>query len=403
MSLYTKEEKKKSLWHPITDEDFEIDFGKPFIVCCDDASLFIVKDLADMFYYLDEDRFYDVKAQTLSEEGKDAFREFYYGYMYIDDEFYKAIDLAKGQYLEDVKGERERPELFVMDEIGPKVIDHFDFYPNGDPAYEGTPKLCRDFAVDHPELHKVEYIVNLNWVPATSLNTLFVAPTDKPKTAYVVTSGEYSDYRVDGVFSDKEKADSFAKKAEDRTIEKYNIDDEEQLRKEYWYEISIRIDNSSKAKNVSVNDLSQSGQFFDAVRFRSGEGIGSSFYFYLKAIDRDKAKAIALERFHALLAVESSHFPMLRWTRDISPHYDPGDLQEGLVFGYFDYKAYFYSDYREEKIQDLFMKIKDSLPIPLTEDDKIDWQNLTEDACLQLMNNHGLKIEPRKDLPLEFI
>ena len=131
MSLYTKEEKKKSLWHPITDEDFEIDFGKPFIVCCDDASLFIVKDLADMFYYLDEDRFYDVKAQTLSEEGKDAFREFYYGYMYIDDEFYKAIDWAKGQYLEDVKGERERPELFVMDEIGPKVIDHFGFYPNG--------------------------------------------------------------------------------------------------------------------------------------------------------------------------------------------------------------------------------------------------------------------------------
>ena len=31
-------------------------------------------------------------------------------------------------------------------------------------------------------------------------------------------------------------------------------------------------------------------------------------------------------------------------------------LKEGLVFGYFDYKAYFYSDYREEKIQDLFMK-----------------------------------------------
>lgn len=200
----------------------------------------------------------------------------------------------------------------------------------------------------------------------------------------------------------KRKLIRLLKKAEDRTIERYNIDDEEQLRKEYWYEISIRIDNSSKAKNVSVNDLSQSGQFFDAVRFLSGEGLGSCFYFYLKAIDRDKAKAIALERFHALLAVEPSHFPMLRWTRDISPHY-AGDLQEGLVFGYFDYKAYFYSDYREEKIQDLFMKIKDSLPIPLTEEDKIDWLNLTEDACLHLMNNHGLKIETRKDLPLAFI
>ena len=356
-----------------------------------------------MFNYLDEDRFYDVKTQTLSEEGKEEFREDYYGYMYLDEDFYNAIDCAKGECIEDVKGDRESPELFVMYESGPKVFDHFDFGPSGTPAYGDAPLLCREFAAKYPELYHVEYIVNLNRVSETQLSALFRAPLDKPKTAYVVTSGEYSDYRVDGVFSDKEKADSFVKKAEDRTIEKYNIDDEEQLRKEYWYEISIRIDNSSKAKNVSVNDLSQSGQFFDAVRFRSGEYIGSCFYFYLKAIDRDKAKAIALERFHALLAVEPSHFPMLRWTRVISPHYGPGDLRQGLVFGYFDYKAYFYSDYREEKIQDLFMKIKDSLPIPLTEEDKIDWQNLTEDACLQLMNNHGLKIEPRKDLPLAFI
>lgn len=403
MSIYTKQEKIKSLWHPITDEDFDIDFSKPFILCADDCSLFIVEDFADMFNYLDEDRFYDVKTQTLSEEGKETFREFYYGYMYLDDEFYKAIERAEGKYLEDVKGNRERPNLFVMTKDGPRVFDHFDFEQDGSPLSCLTNELSKDFAQKYPELYLVDYIVNLNWVPATSLNTLFVAPTDKPKPAYVVTSGEYSDYRVDGVFSDKEKADSFAKKAEDRTIEIYNIDDEEQLRKEYWYEISIRIDNFSKAKNVSVNDLSQSGQFFDAVRFLSGDGLGSRFYFYLKAIDRDKAKAIALERFHALLAVESSHFSMLRWTRDRSPHYGSGDLQEGLVFGYFDYKAYFYSDYREEKIQDLFMKIKDSLPIPLTEEDKIDWQNITEDACLQLMNNHGLKIEPRKDLPLAFI
>lgn len=404
MSLYTKLEKKKSLWHPITDEDFTIDFSKPFIVCTIESSLFIAESLEELFEdYMHEERLFDFKAQILSEEGKEYFRDNYFGYMYLDDEFYKAIDWAKGECIEDVKGDRERPELFVMTKTRPKVFDHLCFGPSGSPVYLGTPYLRREFAASHPESYDVEYIVNLNHIPATSLNALFVAPTDKPKTAYVVTSGEYSDYRVDGVFSDKEKADSFAKKAEDRTIERYNIDDEEQLRKEYWYEISIRIDNSSKAKNVSVNDLSQSGQFFDAVRFLSGDGLGSCFYFYLKAIDRDKAKAIALERFHALLAVESSHFPVLRWTRDISPHYGPGDLQEGLVFGYFDYKAYYYSDYRKEKIQDLFMKIKDSLPIPLTEEDKIDWQNLTEDACLQLMNNHGLKIEPRKDLPLAFI
>lgn len=403
MSIYTKQEKVKSLWHPITDEDFEIDFSKPFFVYSESGIIFIADDMDDMYIMASNKSFYDFETQTLTEKGKDCFRSQYFGYMYIDDDFFKAIDRLKGKCIEDVKGEREVAPLFVMYKSGCMyVTDFFDFFDDGSP---GPNSVCfsRSYIVEHSDEDPIDYIVNLNHVSETQLSALFRAPIDKPKTAYVVTSGEYSDYRVDGVFSDKDKADSFAKKADDRTIERYNIDDEEQLRKEYWYEISIRIDNSSKAKNVSVNDLSQSGQFFDAVRFLSGEGIGNCFYFYLKAIDRDKAKAIALERFHALLAVESSHFPMLRWTRDISPHYGPGDLQEGLVFGYFDYKAYFYSDYKKEKIQDLFMKIKDSLPIPLTEEDKIDWHNLTEDACLQLMNNHGLKIEPRKDLPLAFI
>ena len=405
MSLYTKVEKKKSLWHPITDEDFDIDFSKPFIVCCDDASLFIVKDFADMFNYLDEDRFYDVKAQTLSEEGKEEFREDYYGYMYLDEDFYHAIDWAKGECIEDVKGDRERPELFVMYESGPKVFDRFDFGPSGTPAYGGAPLQRRDFAANYPELYHVEYIINLNHVPATSLNALFMAPTDKPKTAYVVTSGEYSDYRVDGVFSDKEKADSFVTKAEDRTIEQYNIDDEEQLREENWYRIDVHMCTSSKVKNVFVDDLRKSGEYFDAVRFILREDADDYFSFFLKALNRDKAKAIALERFHALLAVESSHFPMLRWTRVIGPCYSSDDFQEGLVFGYFDYKAYFYSNSRLERIQDLFMKIKDSLPIPLTEEeeDSINWQNLTEAVCVQLMNNHGLKIEMKKDLPIGLI
>lgn len=179
MSLYTKEEKKKSLWHPITDEDFEIDFGKPFIVCCDDASLFIVKDFADMFNYLDEDRFYDVKAQTLSEEGKEEIREDCYGYMYLDEDFYHAIDWAKGEYIEDVKGDRERPDLFVMYESGPKVFDHFDFGQSGTPAYGGTLLLRREFAARYPELYHVEYIVNLNRVSETQLSALFRAPLDE--------------------------------------------------------------------------------------------------------------------------------------------------------------------------------------------------------------------------------
>lgn len=405
MSLYTKEEKKKSLWHPITDEDFEIDFGKPFIVCCDDASLFIVKDLADMFNYLDEDRFYDVKAQTLSEEGKEEFREDYYGYMYLDEDFYHAIDWAKGECIEDVKGDRERPALFVMDESGPKVFDRFDFGPSGTPAYGGAPLLRRDFAARHPELYHVEYIVNLNHVSETQLSALFRASLDEPKTAYVVTSGEYSDYHIDGVFSDKEKADFFADKDGDRSVEEYDIDDEQKLRQEYWYEVKIYVGESLEPKDSRVHKHSycSRNKLFDAVMFSKTGDDNRYFSFYLAAINRGKAKAIALERFHALLAVEPSHFPMLRWVRIVDP-FRNYKIWESLVFGYFNYKAYFCPLGRIERTQDLFMKIKDSLPIPLTEEDEdsIDWQNLTEETCLQLMRSHGLDIELKKDLSYVF-
>jgi hypothetical protein len=404
MSLYTKEEKKKSLWHPITDEDFNIDFSKPFVVCAEDMSLFIVDGLQDLYEnYMDQEQFFDFKAQTLSEEGKEYFRDNYFGYMYLDEDFYKAIEWAKGKYLEDVKGEQERPVLFAMDKYGPKVFDHFGFEMNGIPLYEGTPEMSREFAASHPGLYDVEYIVNLNRVPATSLYALFVAPLDEPKIAYVVTSGKYSDYHVDGVFSDKQKANSFVNKAYDRAIERYNIDDEEQLREENWYGIDVFISKSSKVKSVLVNDLCKSDRYFDAVSFTLREGAGDCFSFYLKALNRDKAKAIALERFHALLAVESSHFHMLRWTRVRTPYCSSDGFQEGLVFGYFDYKAYLSK--RTERVQDLFMKIKDSLPIPLTDEDEdhIDWQNLTESVCLQLMDSHGLKVEMKEDLPMVFM
>ena len=405
MSLYTKQERNKSLWHPITDEDFEIDFSKPFIVCTVEQSLFIAESLEELFEdYMHDARLFDFKAQTLSEEGKEFFRENYFGYMYLDEEFYKAIDWAKGEYIEDVKGDRERPELFVMTKTRPKVFDHLCFGPSGSPAYLGTPYLRREFAASHPESYDVEYIVNLNHVPATSLNALFMAPTDKPKTAYVVTSGEYSDYHIDGVFSDKEKADFFADKDNDRSVEEYDIDDEQMLRQEDWYKVEIYVGQSLETKDVSVRKLSYNSENkpFDAVMFSKTQEDRRYFSFYLAAINRGKAKAIALERFHALLAIESSHFPMLRCVRIVDP-WRIYKIWESLVFGYFDYKAYF-RPCGIEKTQDLFMKIKDYLPIPLTEEDEdnIDWQNLTEDTCMQLMRSHGLDIELKKDLSYDF-
>lgn len=403
MSLYKKQEKVKSLWHPITDEDFDIDFSKPFFVYTENGIIFIANDMDDMYIMASNKSFYNRETQTLTEKGKDWFRSQYFGYMYIDDDFFKAIDRAKGKCIEDVKGEREVAPLFVMYKNGDMyVTDFFDFFDDGSP---GMSSVCfsRSYIAEYPDEKPVEYIVNLNHVLETQLSALFRAPLDEPKTAYLVTSGQYSDYRVDGVFSDKEKANSFAAKAYDRAIERYNIDDEEQLREENWYGIDVFISKSSKVKSVLVNDLCKSDRYFDAVSFTLREGADDCFSFYLKALNRDKAKAIALERFHALLAVESSHFPMLRWTRVRTPYCSSDGFQEGLVFGYFDYKAYLSK--RTERVQDLFMKIKDSLPIPLTDEDEdhIDWQNLTESVCLQLMDSHGLKVEMKEDLPMVFM
>lgn len=405
MSIYTEQEKKKSLWHPVTDEDFDIDFSKPFIVCTEEVSLFIVDSLQYLYeVYMNQEQFFDFNAQTLSEEGKEYFRDNYFGYMYLDEEFYKAIDWAKGKYIEDVKGERERPLLFAMDEYGPKVFDHFGFDINGIPIYEGTPEMSKKFAIEYPDLYHVEYIVNLNQVSETDISALFRAPIDKPKTAYVVTSGEYSDYHIDGVFSDKKKAEFYADKDEDRSIEEYDIDDEQMLRQENWYEVKIYVGESLEPKDFFVLKLSYNAgnKPFDAVMFSKTGDDNRYFSFYLAAINRGKAKAIALERFHALLAVEPSHFPMLRWVRIVDP-FRNYKIWESLVFGYFDYKAYFCPIGRE-KIQDLFMKIKDFLPVPLTEEDEdsIDWQNLTEETCLQLMRSHGLDIELKKDLSYVF-
>ena len=47
----------------------------------------------------------------------------------------------------------------------------------------------------------------------------------KPKIIYIVTSGEYSDYRIDGVFSSKENAELYIRLEEPRgDIEEWELD-----------------------------------------------------------------------------------------------------------------------------------------------------------------------------------
>lgn len=397
MSLYTEQKKTKSLWHPVTDEDFDIDFSKPFIVCTDEASLFIVDGLQDLYEnYMDQEQFFDFKAQTLSEEGKDYFRDNYYGYMYLDEEFYKAIEWTHGDCIEEVKGDREKPFLFVMHETGPMVFDHFSFGPSGSPAYNGTPNLRREFAASHPDLYRVEYIVNLNHVPATSLNALFMAPADSHPKIYAVYEGGY-DSDVEAVFTDKEKADTFCDKEPERFIKEFSANDDELVNQQYWYKVKFTLLPNSKNVDVDVIDGEPDceGKFFDVVHYSEFKTGTRCFYLTVKANGMKEAETLAQERYHELLATEQTDFPLLRGML-IQPEYALTVLSKtSLIFDYLTHKACVDED---ENIQDLFLKVKPILPKPFTEeeDELIDWQDLTPEYCLKLMKKHGLDIVVRK-------
>lgn len=397
MSLFTEQKKTKSLWHPVTDEDFNIDFSKPFIVCTDEGSLFIYDGLQDLYENcMDEEQLFDFKAQTLSEEGKESFRDSFYGYMYLDEEFYEAIEWARGEYIEDVKGDRERPYLFIMKESGPMVLDSFSFGQSGTPAYGEAPMLRKEFAARHPELHNVEYIVNLNHVPATSLNALFMAPADAHPKIYAVYEGGY-DSDVEAVFTDKEKADTFCDKEPERFIKEFSANDDELVNQQYWYKVKISLLPNSKYIDVDVIDggPGREGMFFDAVHYCEFKNGTQCFYFTVKADDMKKAEALAKKRYYELHATEKTDFPLLRGML-IQPEGKFSILSKtSLIFDYLTHKACVDTD---ENIQDLFLKVKPILPKPFTEeeDELIDWQDLTPEYCLKLMKKHGLDIVVRK-------
>lgn len=181
MSAYTDIEKTKSLWHPITDDDFEIDTDKPFILISDDGGLVFIKDKNDLSFYFDAKTELN-SDKTFSEHGKICLQIFYLAYMYIDEQFYEAIKPIRHQCLEDCKGEKERPSLFVKYiEEDMLVLDHFDFKEDGSLALPQMQHITRIGQQENifDDL-SVEYIVNLQHCIATNPQILFSQPVLQP-------------------------------------------------------------------------------------------------------------------------------------------------------------------------------------------------------------------------------
>lgn len=126
---------------------------------------------------------------------------------------------------------------------------------------------------------------------------------------FVVTSGEYSDYRIERVFSTLKKALEYLDTKDDSyTLEVFDLDEPIE-RKTHIYEISFELDKK-KVWKVSIE--------YDK-RYKDMIHIGGRYFnnrktldIYVESDSRKRALKIASERYGVIIAGEQTMYPYLR-------------------------------------------------------------------------------------------
>lgn len=118
------------------------------------------------------------------------------------------------------------------------------------------------------------------------------------KKAYIVTSGKYSDYKIDGVFSTRAKAqafiDAFAKgEWQSMSIEEHALDPFAREIGRGWKPYFIRIDAEGNTSDCRVEDSTYG---FEEGDNSIGFDIDGDMYMHIFAKDEDHAGKIAGEK-----------------------------------------------------------------------------------------------------------
>ena len=132
---------------------------------------------------------------------------------------------------------------------------------------------------------------------------------NEKKQIFIVTTGEYSDYTIDRVFSTRQKAVEYLDTQDDYyRLEVFDID-EPIVRKTQLYNISFELDKK-KVWRVST--------YYDK-RYKDLIHIGERCFNNVKTLDiyiesdsRKRALKIASERYGAIIAGEQTMYPYLR-------------------------------------------------------------------------------------------
>lgn len=125
---------------------------------------------------------------------------------------------------------------------------------------------------------------------------------------FVVTSGEYSDYTIERVFSTRKKALEYLDTKDDSyRLEVYDLDEPIE-RKTELYCITFRFDQK-RVENVQICCV---GGKKDLVRARRTYSGVSVLDIYVESDSRKRALKIASERYGAIIAGEQTMYPYLR-------------------------------------------------------------------------------------------
>lgn len=132
---------------------------------------------------------------------------------------------------------------------------------------------------------------------------------------YIVTSGEYSDYEIEAVFTTKEKAVEYVEQNGTRyNIEEYNLDEEVEKKTQLWsIEFCVEDGKLCEASPTSYdrNKVIDTCFIFDTFGYRKEIPY---IRFYVDADAMDRAVKIARERF---ASVKSNDYIWLRLTRPL--------------------------------------------------------------------------------------
>lgn len=135
---------------------------------------------------------------------------------------------------------------------------------------------------------------------------------EEKKEIYIVTSGEYSDYTIERVFSTEAKAREYLDTKDDEyRIEVYNVD-EPVVREEQTFRIEFGVDRKDYT-GVSVGESSYKADLIHVIETWGHEKWGHEkrIEIYVKSDSRDRAIKVASERFGAIIANQATMYPYL--------------------------------------------------------------------------------------------